>query len=160
MRKNTKWWLPAALAAAVLTLTSCSGPIEEEAIGDDSLEPAQVERVDGTRVSRITLTELAGKRLGIETTQVRDVPPSSGLPTGGAAAESRTSIPYSAVVYDPVGRTWTYTSPEPLVFIRKRIVVDRIEGASALLVSGPATGTSVVTVGAPELWGTEYEVGH
>ncbi|MEJ7630815.1 MAG: hypothetical protein WKF54_14600, partial [Nocardioidaceae bacterium] len=78
MRKNTKWWLPAALAAAVLTLTSCSGPIEEEAIGDDSLEPAQVERVDGTRVSRITLTELAGKRLGIETTQVRDVPPSSG----------------------------------------------------------------------------------
>jgi hypothetical protein len=35
----------------------------------------------------------------------------------------------------------------------------RIDGDRAILSDGPAPGTEVVTVGAAELLGTEYEVG-
>ncbi len=52
--------------------------------------------------------------------------------------------------------TWTYTSPEHLVFQRQDISVARIDGDSAVLTSGPPVGTVVVTVGATEIWGVEY----
>jgi len=68
-------------------------------------------------------------------------------------------IPYSAVVYDPHGITWTYTSPEPLAFVRHRIDVEFIEGDRAVLKEGPATGTAVVTVGAAVLLGIEQKFG-
>ena len=64
------------------------------------------------------------------------------------------------MLYDPDGATFTYTSPEPLVFVRAPITIDRIEGDVAYLTEGPATGTSVVTVGAAELFGTELGVDH
>jgi hypothetical protein len=150
--------LPAVLAVVALTLTSCAGALDEAGADSSDAEPATVERIAGTTVSRITLTELAAERLGIETSQVHDAPTVGRGPTGGRVTNS-TVIPYSAVIYDPQGRAWTYTSPESLVFVRERIVVDRIVGDSALLVRGPAPGTRVVTVGASELWGTEYEVG-
>jgi hypothetical protein len=68
-------------------------------------------------------------------------------------------IPYSAVLYDPHGNSWTYTNPEPLVFIRHRIEVESIEGDHAVLQHGPATGATVVTVGAAELFGVEQRFG-
>ncbi len=43
----------------------------------------------------------------------------------------------------------------PLVFERQRIDVERIAGERALLHDGPAVGTTVVTVGAAMLFGTE-----
>jgi hypothetical protein len=161
MKKHTERWLPALLAVGALTLTSCTGVIDEAAAGSGAVEPATVEPVDGSQVHRITLTELAAKRLGIKTAQVQEGFASSGrrLATGRAAPAYHTSIPYSAVIYDATGQAWTYTSPKPLVFVRARIVVDRTVGNVALLEAGPAPGTTVVTVGAPELWGTEYEVG-
>lgn len=67
-------------------------------------------------------------------------------------------IPYSAVVYDTDGSTWTYVNTKPRTFVRERISINAIEGFSALLSRGPAVGTAVVTVGAPELLGTEYEI--
>jgi hypothetical protein len=45
------------------------------------------------------------------------------------------------------------------VFVRSPITVVTIEGNRAVLSAGPAAGTQVVTVGAAELLGTEYEVG-
>jgi hypothetical protein len=62
------------------------------------------------------------------------------------------------VVYTPNGRTFTYTSPEPRVFVRQFIVVDSIRGGEAILSHGPSVGTSVVTVGSQELFGVEYHV--
>jgi hypothetical protein len=155
MRRHRR--LAAVLAVAALTLTSCAEALDEAGADSSNAEPATVEPVEGTQVNRITLTELAAERLGIETTQVQDAPAAGGQPTAGSVA-SETVIPYSAVIYDAQGVAWTYTSPESLVFVRERIVVDRIVGNSALLVRGPAPGTRVVTVGASELWGTEYEV--
>lgn len=68
-------------------------------------------------------------------------------------------IPYAAVLYDPRGYTWTFMNPEPLVFVRHRIDVEFIEGDRAVLREGPATGTTVVTAGAAELFGVEQKFG-
>ena len=122
-----------------LSLTACGGSGDEGA--PDS--PAAVEQISGTDLNRITLTAEAAKRLDVHTVAAR----SNG---------KRTVIPYAAVLYDPDGRTWTYTSPKQLVFVRKDIDVDRIDGDEAILTAGPSTGTQVVTVGADELWGVEY----
>lgn len=146
------------VAVAGLGLTGCG-----DAGSDDETaapEPATVEPVEGGDVNRITLTDRAAERLGVETAVV-EVTPSDGL------APARTAIPYAAVIYDPAGQTWTYTSPEPNTFERHAIFVEDIRGAIgdpaeqvAILALGPPAGTTVVTAGAAELFGTEYEVGH
>jgi hypothetical protein len=69
--------------------------------------------------------------------------------------EKRKVVPYSALYYDPKGASWLYLNPEPLVFHRQRVAVERIAGELAVLSEGPAVGTTVVTVGAPLLYGTE-----
>jgi hypothetical protein len=69
--------------------------------------------------------------------------------------EKRKVVPYSAVYYDAKGAAWLYVNPEPLVFHRQRIGVERIAGDWAVLSDGPPVGTTVVTVGAPLLYGTE-----
>jgi hypothetical protein len=122
-----------------LSPSACGGSADEGA--PDS--PAAVEQISGTELNRITLTAEAAKRLDVQTVAAR----SEG---------KSTVIPYAAVLYDPDGRTWTYTSPKQLVFVRKDISVDRIDGEAALLTAGPSAGTQVVTVGADELWGVEY----
>jgi len=72
----------------------------------------------------------------------------------------RKVVPYAAVLYDAHGDTWVYTNPEPLVFVRHRIMVDYINGDQAVLSEGPPAGTVVVTVGGAELFGAEFEIGH
>jgi hypothetical protein len=132
--------LGALLAVAVtVLLAACGGSSDEDA----TESPAAVQQIKGTELNRVTLSPEAAKRLDIQTAAVR-------------SRGERVVIPYAAVLYDPDGRTWTYTSPKQLVFVRKDISVDRIEGESALLTAGPSPGTAVVTVGADELWGVEY----
>jgi hypothetical protein len=77
--------------------------------------------------------------------------------SGGA--ERRKIIPYGAVLYDATGRTWVYKSPEPFVFVREPISIERITGDDVVLGDGPPGGTEVVTVGGAELYGTEFGVG-
>jgi hypothetical protein len=89
--------------------------------------------------------------LGIETAEVSSEE-IEGTP--------RQVIPYGAVIYDTKGATWAYTSPEPLTFVRQSITINAIDGDRAVLSEGPDDGTVVVSVGAPELYGTEYKVGH
>jgi hypothetical protein len=156
-RSRVLCWFP-AIAVAVLAVSGCG-----DAGSDDETtapEPATVEPIDGGEVNRITLTARASERLGIETAAVELRPPD-------ALAPARTSIPYAAVIYDPAGQTWTYVSPEPNTFERHAISVEDIRGAAedpaqqvAILALGPPEGTTVVTAGAAELFGTEYEVGH
>ena len=67
-------------------------------------------------------------------------------------------IPYSAVVYDTDGSTWTYVNTAARTYEREPITVTDIDGDVALLSAGPAAGTPVVTVGAAELLGTEYNI--
>jgi hypothetical protein len=138
--RPTQWFLAAAVAVSLLACTRTPD--------DPAGRPAAtVQRVGGSAQARVTLTSEAARHLGVETDKAR--PGSRG----------RVLVPYAAMLYDPAGRTWVYTSPEPLVFVRDAIDVEVIRGSWALLTSGPPPGTSVVTVGASELLGVEYEVG-
>jgi hypothetical protein len=142
-------WVASLLIVAVLPLAACGGGADGTAASAE--EPATVETVEGSDgLSRITLTAEAAERLDVQTTAVRAV---------GNGAAQRTVIPYSAVLYEPDGDTWTYTSPESLTFVRAPIVVETIDGESAVLSQGPPLGTKVVTVGVAELFGAENGIG-
>ncbi len=136
-------WIVAIAMVLPLLLTACGGSSSssEEASG-----PATVELIEGTDISRITLTARAVERLDIQTAAVR----------GSAAAKV---IPYAAVLYSPNGETWAYVSSEPRTFMRQAIVVDRIVGDKAFLSKGPASGAKVATVGVAELYGAESGLG-
>ena len=86
----------------------------------------------------------------------RHVQVSISSPESGAP---RKVIPYSAVLYDTHGNTWTYTNPEPLVFVRQPINIEQIEGDLAILKQESAVDGAVVTAGAAELWGIESKFG-
>ena len=137
-------WIVLLVIVAVVPLAACGGEGEEAA---DGPEPATITPLEGSDLNRIVLTAAAAKRLAIKTDAVR---------TGDG---EQTVIPYSAVVYDPDGTTWTYTSPKPLTFVRHSIAVDHIDGALAVLSSGPPSGTKIVTVGVAELFGAENGIG-
>ncbi|MEJ2205196.1 MAG: hypothetical protein P8170_13930 [Gemmatimonadota bacterium] len=145
MKYLKRAWI-AAIPLAALPLWSCQQGSGEETYASS----AQVEAVDGSELSRITLTERAAERLGIETTAVTraDGP-------GSVVA----AVPYSAVIYDTQGGTWVYVSTAPLSFTRRAVSVASIEGDVAYLTAGPAAGTQVVSVGAAELLGTEQDSG-
>lgn len=177
MRNNGRWMIFVVPLFAGLGLTACQRPSSSA----HHAAPAKVDKVEGG-LARITLTPKAAERLGIETgtvavlgtaagtivaqgdtgTRLQGDPGSGARVQLGSAGSSsgRTVVPYSAVLYDSHGETWVYTSPQPLVFVRHRIEIDHIEGNRAVLRTGPPVGTTVVTVGAAELLGTEFEVGH
>ena len=142
MRHRTPWIVAIAIVLPLL-LTACGGSSisAEEASG-----PATVELIEGTDLSRITLTAQAAERLDIQTAAVAT--------SGGGKV-----IPYSAVLYSPTGETWAYVSTEPTTFLRHAIVVDRINGNKAFLSKGPAAGAKVATVGVAELYGAESGLG-
>ena len=70
------------------------------------------------------------------------------------------TAPYGALLYDRNGKTWAYTNPQPLVYVRSPVVVDYIKEGVVYLKEGPPVGTPVVVVGASELLGIESGVGH
>jgi AcrB/AcrD/AcrF family len=137
--------LAVAVLALVINGVSSLAFKDTSASEAETVAPGRVEHVDGTNLDRVVLTADAVKRLGIATQPVRE-------------KQKHKLVPYAAVLYDASGATWTYTNPEPLVFVRERVVVEVIQGDQAVLAQGPATGTPVVTVGASELYGTEFGV--
>lgn len=80
------------------------------------------------------------------------------LPFAGGADKLKI-VPYAALIYDARGAAWVYTNPSPFVFVRHPVAIVAIAGSEAILGNGPAVGTAVVTVGAAELYGTEFGVG-
>jgi hypothetical protein len=136
------------LIACVVTLSACG----EASSGYDYETashhvPAKLEPIKGTDVQRVIFDAEAAKRVGLKTAQIRQ-------------DGQETVIPYDAVIYGADGNTYTYTAPEPLTYVRQEISIDRVAGDSVILSDGPPTGTEVVTVGAAEVYGTEFEVAH
>lgn len=144
MKRNLRRIATVPLLMAALLLGACGeAPSDEHEIDD----PVTLQEVEGTELSSVTLTQQAAERLGIQTAPVE------------SSAEG-TVVPSAAVLVDPNGDFWVYTSPEPLVFVRHAISIDHEEGDQAFLSDGPPAGTQVVTVGVSEVYGSEYEVGH
>jgi hypothetical protein len=127
------------VATAALPVAGCTEVETETATG---YEPSTLEPVKGNKdVQRVTFTAEGARRVDLQTASVR-----------------RNVVPYAALIYDPEGKTYVYTSPKPLEYLRKEVKVDRIEGDRVLVSRGPPAGTEVVTVGAAEVYGTELEV--
>jgi hypothetical protein len=143
----TKKLVPAGLAAVGCVLAGCGG-----AGSNTDRPPATLKAIPGSPVKEVLLTARAEQRLGIATQPVRVAAGPSGR------HGSYEVIPYSAVVYDNDGSTWTYVNTTGRTFVRQPIVINAIQGSEAVLNRGPAVGAAVVTVGAPELLGTEYDI--
>ncbi|MFO0938473.1 MAG: efflux RND transporter periplasmic adaptor subunit [Gemmataceae bacterium] len=72
-----------------------------------------------------------------------------------AEAPKQLTVPWSAVVYDIHGGTWVYEQISPHRFVRRRVMVGNTAEADAVLFSGPAQGTKIVTAGVQQLFGAE-----
>ena len=142
-KHSSKWIVVLLIVAglAATALSACSSDSSDEATAD---EPASVEPIKGTSYNTIKLSADADKRLGIRTAAVTE-------------KQGRKVVPYAAVSYTPNGGTFVYTSPKALTFVRQPVKVRTVRKGQAILSEGPAAGTEVVTVGAPELFGAEYE---
>ncbi len=141
MISSPRLLVPIGLAVAVLsgcaTVPSTAAPPS----------PATVEAIPGTDLHRLTLTPQAVQRLAIATVPVAVGP------------DGRLVVPYAALMYQPDGSTFVYTNPEGTSYLRAPVAVAAIAADQVVLTAGPPVGTSVVTVGAAELWGTEFKVG-
>jgi hypothetical protein len=137
------------LIAGVVSLSACSGEVSSGYDYETAThhEPAKLEPIKGTDVQRVTFDAEAAKRAGVQTAPIRQ---------NGQG----TVIPYEAVIYTPDGGEYTYTAPKPLTYVRQEIDVERVDGDSVVLSDSPPAGTEVVTVGAAEVYGTEFEVAH
>jgi hypothetical protein len=147
--KVNQHWILALVVIGCLPLASCKKMEAEAEEGEQTAAKVEhMEEKTPDQPSRITLTDDAHQRLDIQTAAVQD------LDVNG---KKQRVMPFSALLYDPEGETWTFMNTEPLTYVRQRIKVDRIEGDKAILAQGPAAGTKVVTVGAAELYGSEEE---
>jgi hypothetical protein len=143
------WHLNAA--AAAVALIAAGSQLGVPAARADSPAPpieetqATLKNV-GFGISRITLRPKAVRRIDLQTGEIREDP------TGQKTA------PFSSIIYDLDGDAWVYKVAGPLTYVREGVVIERIKGDHAYLKEGPPAGTQVVTVGVPELYGTETGV--
>jgi hypothetical protein len=131
-------WVVVGLVIGALLLPACEQASSESATES---EPYTLEPIEGTEQVRVILTADGVERIGLETASV-----------------DGTTVPDSAIWMDVEGKEWVYTSPEPLTFVREGVSVDRYEGDVAVLEDRLPAGTEVVTVGVPELIGTEFGI--
>jgi len=125
-------------------------PVIRQAIAESPAPPipeteAIVKRI-GFGISRITLHAKAAKRLDIQTAEIRE--DDSG----------RRIAPFSSIIYDLDGDAWVYAVTAPLTYVREAVVIEHVSRDRVYLSDGPSAGTQVVTVGVPELYGTEVGV--
>jgi hypothetical protein len=141
---------PAAVIAAGLAFLAVAGCAATSQSGTATVaKPARLEKVAGSDVNRVILKPEAATSIGIQKGRIQ----------AATSQQSRTVVPYAAVLYDATGKTWVYQPAADLTFVRQPIVVERIDGDNAILSQSPPAGTEVVTIGAAELYGTELGVG-
>lgn len=137
------------IATVLLVLGAAGCSVVTSATESKKEAPAVVEAIAGKSVKSVTLTELAEKRVGVETTTI-------------ANAAGGTVVPYQCVLYTPDGNTWVYTVTGQRQYVREQVTVANVGGAAgteAFLSAGPAAGTTIVKTGLIELYGAELGVG-
>lgn len=135
----------AVCAALVFSLAACAATAAAPPAGGEA--PAKVEKDASTGIAKLTLTQRGVDRLELKTEPV----------TAGTGTE--VLINYGALMYDANGKTWVYTSPAPRVYERREVTVSKVEAGVVTATAGPPAGTLVVTVGAAELFGAEFNTG-
>ncbi len=143
---QVKRWAMVATIGAVVVLSGC----RQDQVAE-KYHPATLSESGQEGIMKVTLDARAAERIGLQTAAVREE-------IVGSA--KRLVVPYGAIMYDAKGDSWTFTNPQPLVFVRHKIVVEHIAGDRVILSEGPPAGTAIVTVGAAELMGAEHKYGH
>lgn len=161
MQFSHGWIAMGLITLSCLFLSAC-----EQHENNEVNEPVKIESIAGSELHKLTLTADAAKRLNITVAPVREMqggttaaatPVTAQVPaTKPVTTGMKKVVPYSSVIYDPEGVAWVYVTTQPLTYMRAQIEIDSIVGDDVFLVSGPATGTSVVTVGPSELYGAEF----
>jgi len=154
MRRRNHW-VAAGLLVVGLGLTACGSASAQYGEISQGL-PVHLQPVTGTDLDRVTLTAEAVRKLGVRTAAVQDAVMPALEDAGAAAPE--TTVPVDAVIYDKEGNTWVYVVKGPRTYERQAVTIDRVDGDTAVLRSGLASGTQVVVVGAQELLGAELGV--
>jgi hypothetical protein len=142
MGNRPAMWAAALIVVTALLGTGCS---ESEPDDGDTYYPAKVEELDHGDMKKVTLTDDAVSRIGLESATAR-------------RDGSLTVVPYAALIYDGDGDAWVYEARGGLEFVRTEVDVERVEGDLAWLSEGFTPGARVVTVGATELYGAELEI--
>lgn len=159
---------------SLLTVSSLIGCSRQHQNDEVTQEPATLVKIPGSEFNKVILTDDAFKRVGIELTPIKEIQ----LDTQGNAViapnnpilQPQTSVtglpsnqqltmklvPYSAILYGLHGETWVYVLIDHLTFVRAKVTVHHIEGDRAILSAGPSINTQIVSVGAAELYGSEY----
>jgi len=166
--------LIAVAGLAALALAGCGG-----SSAPSIPSSGQHEAVPGSSAGKIVLSQLGAERIGLRVAKAQAVPPPKAPPpivkttiVGGVKHTTTTPapaptipagspsviVPYSAVVYDPSGKTYAFTNTGPLTYVEVPVTVDHISGNSAYLTKGPRAGTQVVAIGAEELFGLQTGV--
>jgi hypothetical protein len=143
MQHIHKWILIAALIFGVMQFTACQSHHDAA----HAEHPAQVEEIPGSDLKKVTFTEKAVERIGLQTDQVRE-------------QQGKKVVPYSSLIYDANGVTWVYINTGDNSYMRHKVDVDHIEGDLVYLNDGPPVGTVVASVAVAEVYGTEFAVGH
>lgn len=137
----------AVCAALIFTLPGCAQTAAVTAPVNLN-DPAKVEKNATTGIAKLTLTERGLERLELKTDTVK---PGTGTDV---------LLPYASLLYDANGKTWVYTNPAPRVYQRQSVTVSKVEAGVVTASAGPAVGSTVVTVGAAELFGAEFDTAH
>lgn len=140
-KRSTMWMI-----ALVLVLGGCRTTRVAEVH-----HPATLVETGQDGIMKVVLEEQALARLGLVTAPVAEET---------VDGQKRLVVPYGALLYDTKGDTWAFTNPEPRAFVRHKVAVHSVSGNQVVLREGPAAGTLVVIVGAPELLGAEHKYGH
>ena len=116
MQHIHKWFVIAALIFGVMQFTACQGHHDAA----HAEHPAEVEEVPGSDLKKVTFTEKAVERIGLQTDKVRE-------------QQGKKVVPYSSLIYDANGVTWVYINTGDRSYMRHKVDVDHIEGDLAYL---------------------------
>jgi hypothetical protein len=152
MKRTLKPLFGMALIGLLLLIAAVASGCGASAVAEPQPPDSVQKSTVAGQPSLVYLTSDAVNKVGIQTVAVK-IASSTGT-------TQELVVPYSSILYDPNGQAWVFTNPQALQFVRAAVTIDQIQGDYAYLSKGPAVGTLVVTVGAEELSGTEYGVGH
>ena len=130
-----------ALVAAALLVAGC----QEVPSNLVKSQPYELEPIPGSDIQKVRLADRIAENIGLQTAEV-------------TVLGAKKLVPHAALIYNPEGKVFVYTKPEPQVYVRAPVTVAAISGDRVVLSDGPPSGTVVVTTGAAELLATEYEI--
>ena len=143
--QRSRWRLAPAAGFTVVALLVCLAGCSDDSATHVPYKPAKVGAATGAGVKPVTFTDEGARRIGLKTSAVSD-------------ADGRLVVDYAALIYDSAGGSWVYAVSEPLTYLRAPVTVADVDQGRVFLTEGPVVGTSVVTVGAAQLFGEELGI--